>query len=168
MATLFPLRRFATPGKQCALIASGDYRPSLRYPWPAATVSRSRFFIAVALATVPLAALTEKDDTDLAQELTNPIANLVTIPIQMNFDRAVGPADDGSKITTNVQPVIPFDISEGWNLITRTIVPVIYQDDIFPGAESQFGLGYWAESPDSGPEGFRFRLQANIVLPKSW
>mgnify|MGYP002064087171 CR=1 FL=1 len=38
MATLFPLRRFATPGKQCALIASGDYRPSLRYPWPAAIV----------------------------------------------------------------------------------------------------------------------------------
>jgi hypothetical protein len=39
MATLFPLRRFATPGKQCALIASGDYRPSLRSPWPAAKVS---------------------------------------------------------------------------------------------------------------------------------
>ena len=36
MATLFPLRRFATPGKQCALIATGDYRPSLRSPWPAA------------------------------------------------------------------------------------------------------------------------------------
>ncbi len=37
-ATLFPLRRFATPGKQCALIATGDYRPSLRSPWPAASV----------------------------------------------------------------------------------------------------------------------------------
>ena len=101
------------------------------------TVSRSRFFIAVALATVPLAVLAEKGDANLEQELTNPIANLVTIPIQMNFDRDVGPADDGSKITTNVQPVIPFDISEDWNLITRTIVPAIYQDDIFPGAGSQ-------------------------------
>ena len=78
---------------------------------------------------------------DLAQELTNPVANLVTIPIQMNFDGDIGPADDGTKITTNVQPVIPFDIDENWNLITRTIVPVIYQDDIFPGAGSQFGLG---------------------------
>ena len=39
MATLFPLRRFATPGKQCALIASGDYQPSLRSPWPAAEVA---------------------------------------------------------------------------------------------------------------------------------
>jgi hypothetical protein len=50
----------------------------------------------------------------------------------MTFDRDIGPADDGTKITTNVQPVMPFDTGENWNLITRTIVPVIYQDDIFP------------------------------------
>lgn len=78
---------------------------------------------------------------ELAQELTNPVADLVTVPIQMNFDGDIGPMDDGTKVTTNVQPVIPFDFSEDWNLITRTIVPVIYQDDIFPGAGSQFGLG---------------------------
>jgi hypothetical protein len=30
----------------------------------------------------------------------------------------------------------------------------------------QGGIGYWVESPDNGPEGFRFRLQANIVLPR--
>jgi hypothetical protein len=59
----------------------------------------------------------------------------------MNFDRDIGPGDDGTKITTNVQPVIPFNISEDWNLITRTIMPVIYQDDVFPGEGSQFGLG---------------------------
>jgi hypothetical protein len=103
--------------------------------------SSIRFVIAVALAAVPLAVPAQTGDADLAQELTNPIANLVTIPIQFNFDRDVGPADDGSKLTTNVQPVIPFDFGEDWNLITRTIVPVVYQDDIFPGAGSQFGLG---------------------------
>jgi hypothetical protein len=43
---------------------------------------------------------------DLAQELTNPIADLVTVPIQMNRDRNIGPADDGTKLTTNIQPVI--------------------------------------------------------------
>jgi hypothetical protein len=80
-------------------------------------------------------------DADLAQELSNPIADLITLPIQMNFDYNIGPLDDGKKLQTNIQPVIPFTVNEDWNLITRTIVPVIYQDDIFPGAGSQFGLG---------------------------
>ena len=98
-------------------------------------------FRVIALLGLPILAQAQSDDADLAQELTNPLANLVTVPIQMNFDRNIGPAEDGYKITTNVQPVIPFDISEDWNLISRTIVPVIYQDDLFPGAGSQFGLG---------------------------
>jgi len=78
---------------------------------------------------------------ELAQELSNPLADLMTIPIQMNYDRGIGPSDDGWKLQTNIQPVIPFQLNEDLNLISRTIVPVIYQDDIFPGAGSQFGLG---------------------------
>ena len=83
----------------------------------------------------------QSGDAGLAQELTNPLADLVTVPIQMNFDRRIGPADNGSKIATNVQPVIPFKGTGDWNLISRTIVPVVYQDEIVPGAGSQFGLG---------------------------
>ena len=79
-------------------------------------------------------------DADLAQELSNPIADLITLPVQMNYDRDIG-VDDGYKIQTNIQPVIPFDMTEDVNLITRTILPVTYQEDIFPGAGSQFGLG---------------------------
>jgi hypothetical protein len=97
--------------------------------------------VAVALVASAPTARSETGAADLAQELTNPIADLVTVPIQMNLDNGIGPADDGSKLTTNVQPVIPFDIGENWNLVTRTIVPVTYQNDIFPGAGSQFGLG---------------------------
>lgn len=81
------------------------------------------------------------DESSLAQELTNPVADLVTIPVQMNYDNDIGPADKGWKLQTNVQPVLPFELNEDWNLITRTIVPVISQDNIFPGAGSQFGLG---------------------------
>jgi hypothetical protein len=92
------------------------------------------------LAAAP-ALVSADGNADLAQDLTNPIANLVTIPIQMNFDRDIGSDDRGTKMTTNVQPVIPFDISEDWNLITRTIVPVLHQNDIFAGEGSQFGLG---------------------------
>jgi hypothetical protein len=65
----------------------------------------------------------------------------MTIPIQMNYDHDIGPRNDGWKLQTNIQPVIPFTLNDDWNLITRTIVPVIAQDDIFPGAGSQSGLG---------------------------
>jgi len=80
-------------------------------------------------------------DAGLAQELTNPLADLMTIPIQMNYDRDIGLQDQGWKLQTNIQPVIPFHLTEDWTLISRTILPVTYQDDIFPGAGSQFGLG---------------------------
>jgi hypothetical protein len=80
-------------------------------------------------------------DAGLAQELSNPLADLMTIPIQVNYDRDIGPRDDGWKLQTNIQPVIPFHLNDDWNLISRTIIPVIDQEDIFPGAGSQFGLG---------------------------
>jgi len=83
----------------------------------------------------------EGSDADLAQDLSNPLADLMTIPIQMNYDQDIGPKDDGWKLQTNIQPVLPFDLGADWNLITRTILPVIYQEDLFPGAGSQFGLG---------------------------
>ncbi len=97
--------------------------------------------LGVALFAMPGTADAEESDAELAQELTNPLADLVSVPVQMNLDRGIGPMDDGTKVTTNIQPVIPFEVGEGWNLITRTIVPVIYQDDLFPRAGSQFGLG---------------------------
>ncbi|MFC1657160.1 transporter [Candidatus Moduliflexota bacterium] len=96
--------------------------------------------LAASAAFAP-AARAQGSDADLAQELSNPVADLVTIPVQMNYDGDIGPADDGWKLQTNIQPVIPFGVGENWNLITRTILPVIYQDDIFPGAGSKFGLG---------------------------
>jgi len=80
-------------------------------------------------------------DAELAQELSNPLADLMSIPFQMNYDRDIGPLDDGRKLQTNIQPVIPFSLNEDWNVISRTIIPVIDQDDIFPGEGSQFGLG---------------------------
>jgi len=81
------------------------------------------------------------DDASLAQELTNPVASLISVPIQYNFDRGFGPADDGERHLINVQPVIPFSLNQDWTVVSRTIVPVIAQDEIFTGAGEQFGLG---------------------------
>ncbi len=65
----------------------------------------------------------------------------MSIPIQMNYDSDIGPLEDGWKLQTNIQPVIPVDVNENWNIITRTIIPIVNQEDIFPEAGSQFGLG---------------------------
>jgi len=47
----------------------------------------------------------------------------------------------------------------------RTVSSQMLQTNIQP-AILQAGVGYWLESPDPGPDGFRFRLQATFVLPK--
>ncbi len=104
------------------------------------------FFFALMVTCAPAAVALAEDaqrgsDAELAQELTNPVAELITIPIQMTYDNNIGLQDDGWRLQTNVQPVIPFNLNADWNLITRTILPITYQDEIAPGAGSQFGLG---------------------------
>ena len=79
-------------------------------------------------------------DSDIQQQLSNPIASLTLVPFQSNFDFKIGPTRDGSRVTTNIQPVVPFKLSDELSLVVRTIVPVVAQNDIFPGAGSQFGL----------------------------
>jgi len=60
---------------------------------------------------------------ELAKKLANPVSSLVSVPFQLNYDD--GYASDGSRWTLNVQPVVPFAITAKWNLISRTIVPII-------------------------------------------
>lgn len=92
------------------------------------------------------AAEEEAYEANLAQQLSNPVAALISVPLQLNFDRGMGPSDDGDRLLLNVQPVVPFSLSPEWNLISRTILPVIDQQDAVPGGGSQFGLGDTVQS----------------------
>ena len=106
--------------------------------------------VLAALATAAFAAtaliastaqVDEAYETSLAMQLSNPVAALISGPLQLNYDQDIGPSDGGDRWLLNVQPVIPFSLNDDWNLISRTILPLVHQSDIFPGAGSQTGTG---------------------------
>ncbi|MBN2506723.1 MAG: transporter [Verrucomicrobia bacterium] len=82
---------------------------------------------------------------ELAKKLSNPIATLISLPLQNNFDWGGGPNDDGFRYTLAVQPVIPFSLHEDWNVISRTIVPYVYQENVI-NTSSQSGLADTVQS----------------------
>jgi hypothetical protein len=106
--------------------------------------------VAAALSTAPCHA--DVSAADLAKKLSNPVAALISLPFQFNYDSNYGPAEDGEKWLLNVQPVIPITLNEDWNIISRTILPVVYQSDLFPGAGSQSGLSDLVQSVFFSPK----------------
>ena len=78
--------------------------------------------------------------SDLAQQLSNPVADLVSVPLQFNFADSVGP-DEATRTILNIQPVVPFTLNEHWNLIGRWIMPVVSQPSLGSGLGPSSGMG---------------------------
>ena len=79
------------------------------------------------------------DADALAKQLSNPVASLISVPLQLNWDDGLGTGGDGERWLLNVQPVAPFALNDEWNIISRTILPVIHQD--VPPGGSESGIG---------------------------
>ena len=93
------------------------------------------------MLAIPASAQEGDPAAELARKLANPVAALVSVPLQYNYDEFGGANDGASKSVLNIQPVVPVSVSENWSLIIRTIVPLIDQND-FPRAEmNKSGMG---------------------------
>ncbi len=77
---------------------------------------------------------------ELAKLAQNPVGNLISVPFQNNTNLNYGP-ERGTQNILNIQPVIPISINKDWNIITRTIVPVIWMPSLGEGIGSTTGIG---------------------------
>lgn len=102
--------------------------------------------IAAALAAALAAtAASAQSSADLAKTLSNPVAAMISVPFQYNYnDGFLGGEAEQSYV--NIQPVIPISLNDRWNLISRTILPVVYQTGFKPDGGSQFGFGLTTQS----------------------
>lgn len=82
---------------------------------------------------------------EMAKKLANPIGALISVPFQSNFDFGGGPDDEGFQYKLNLQPIVPLTLNEDWLVISRTILPFVYQENI-SGATSQTALADTVQS----------------------
>ncbi len=83
---------------------------------------------------------TKATATDLAKAVQNPVASLISVPVQNFTDFNIGPFARDRNTVLQFQPVVPIQLGENWNLITRTIGAIVYQPNITQPHQGTFGL----------------------------
>jgi hypothetical protein len=140
----------------CGLLGLPRGAPALAQSEPAATESSA-----------------DQGETEIAKKLQNPVADLISVPFQNNANFGFGP-ERGTLDVLNIQPVVPFHITDDWNLITRVILPLTWQPKLAPGTvpdlgDPVFGLGNTLAtfflSPKQPTAGFIWGIGPAINLP---
>ena len=85
-------------------------------------------------------------DEQLQKAVQNPLANLISVPLENNSDFSPG-SFNRTQDVLNIQPVIPAKVSENWMLITRVIQPIVWQPFPNQNTGGEYGLGDMAKSP---------------------
>lgn len=121
--------------------------------------------LACALAALPARA--EMSAEELAKLAQNPVGNLISVPIQYNANLNTGPLK-GTQSVLNIQPVIPISVNDEWNVITRTIIPLISNPAFAPGDDRVNGFGdiqFTAFLSPAKPGAFIWGAGAVVQLP---
>ena len=102
---------------------------------------RSRWMVILAAGLLAVSRAAFADDTEaLAKAAQNPIAAMISLPFQNNTTLNAGPEKQTQNVL-DIQPVIPVKLDDDWNLIARTILPVISQPGFVPGQDRVNGIG---------------------------
>ena len=89
----------------------------------------------------PMAEAQEGGGEDLAKQAQNPLADIISMPLQWNTDFGIGP-HDREAYTLNIQPIYPVHLGEDWILINRAIAPLPkLVPDVAQSSGSTTGLG---------------------------
>jgi hypothetical protein len=125
---------------------------------------------AVTMLAVPPAAAEDDQEAQLAKQTLNPVASLISLPLKFDYNRNLGPTEQGSQSVLTIQPVIPVSIGADWNMISRSIIPVISQQNLPPGAGTQQGLGdttqqFYFSPREPTSRGWIWGLGPQFLLP---